>query len=213
MGLKLDAEWRVKAWVTENNPRLPLDLSCMKLTQLPPIPPTVERLWCFENKLERLEPLPPNLLELCCDNNHLTELPALPIKLHLLDCRTNELVRLPELPESLRTLFCSRNKLVELPDLPPQLADIDCSRNQLTMLPDFVPPRLDNYQFDSNLFRNAKRNELINDFVASINEEERQRRTFKRTIMFREELLAVTWAPSRPNFGWWFKNETGVNYE
>lgn len=217
MELSIDAEHRVSAWIAKGNPYLELDLSCMNLTELPPLPENVKTLWCFENKLEKLpSPLPASLVELYCGKNPLIELPSpLPKKLRLLNCSSTNLVRLPALPPDLRTLFVGRNKLVELPDLPDCLSDIDCSRNRLSVLPMDIPSRLDNYEFHSNLFRNIRKDESLDEFIHNIyveNEVESQTRTFLRTIAVKKELMEVAWAPTRPNFDWWFTHETGVAY-
>jgi hypothetical protein len=63
-----------------------LDCSYNKITELPPLPPTLIELWCGYNKITKLPPLPPTLETLLCGYNNLTRLPHLPPTLKYLHC-------------------------------------------------------------------------------------------------------------------------------
>ena len=89
-----------------------LDLSYLKLSNLPEIPPFVQTLRCSKNQLKELPALPASLQRLYCSNNQLKELPAaLPTLLQTLNCSNNQLTELPaSLPTSLHKLNCSNNQ-------------------------------------------------------------------------------------------------------
>jgi Leucine-rich repeat (LRR) protein len=90
-----------------------LNYSNQELTELPPLPKTLQNLWCHNNKLQELPPLPSTLQRLYCENNNLQKLPPLPSSLQRLDCDNNNLQELPPLPKSLEVLWCKGNPLKE----------------------------------------------------------------------------------------------------
>ena len=97
-----------------------LDVRGFGLTELPPLRPTLVRLWCRDNQLTSLPPLvsegnPPTLRMLDCRCNKLTELPPLPSTLRVLDCIGNALTSLPPLPLALHSLRCGDNPIVYPP--------------------------------------------------------------------------------------------------
>lgn len=127
-------------------PALPLALTSLncrigKLSQLPELPPGLEKLICGDNHLEELPALPSSLKVLSCESNNLTFLPPLPEGLTSLDCSENLLTELPALPPGLQELYCDSNELTNLPDSPTALSTLRCARNRLTELPT-LPPKL-----------------------------------------------------------------------
>ena len=108
---------------------------CPGLTSLPPLPPGLKKLYCYNLELQTLPPLPSTLTDLIYKDSPLYSLPALPAGLEFLDCSNDSLTNLPILPTSLRTLDCSQNYLTLLPTLPSMLSVLSCSGNQLTSLP------------------------------------------------------------------------------
>ena len=113
-----------------------LNLTDMKLTELPPLSHLIE-LRLDKNDLITLPPLPSRLLVLTCHRNHLISLPPLPKGLHTLLCSSNQLRSLPTLSTlpSLRVLECDYNLLTTLPELPASLQDFTCGKNRITSLP------------------------------------------------------------------------------
>ena len=132
-GPNTDALLERIAAVTAARPTL--DVSQLKATSLPALPPTLTGLYCSGNQLTELPALPPGLKSLICDTNQLTVLPALPPTLEVLYCNANQLTELPALPPALKSLLCSDNRLTVLPDLPPALEMLYCQENQITVLP------------------------------------------------------------------------------
>jgi len=99
---------KINEWIEKKEISDELDLSQLNLKWLPPLPNTLQKLYC--------------------SNNQLTRLPDLPNSLQYLDCDYNELTNLPDLPNTLRTLYCGDNKLTTLPILP-NLLEIKCYGN------------------------------------------------------------------------------------
>ena len=103
---------------SEKNRIITLSIAGNNLTNLPDLPPNLQELYCYENKLISLPKLPITLNKLSCANNELTDLPNLPQNLQGLFCNHNKLVILPELPLTLEALFCHNNQLRVLPEIP-----------------------------------------------------------------------------------------------
>jgi hypothetical protein len=120
-----------------------------RISELPPLPPTLRVLHCSYNELTQLPDLPPTLVELQCSNNRIRKLPNLPPTLRVLVCIGNQLTQLPDLPPTLDELHCSNNRLNELSPLPPTLRILRCNTNQLTQLPD-LPQTLVELQCSNN---------------------------------------------------------------
>jgi hypothetical protein len=90
-----------------------LNLNCLGLRELPPIPDGVEILHCNGNLLTFLPSLPAGLKELWCGQNYLTHLPALPESLEVLYIVDNMLTAIPDLPASLTWLLSGFNQTGE----------------------------------------------------------------------------------------------------
>lgn len=110
------------------------DGSNSRLTDLPDLPSTLERLRCDCNCLTALPGLPSNLQELNCANNQLSTLPELPVRLRRLNVNHNQLTSLPSLPE-LECLGVCGNQLTSLPALPVSLKELYVYDNPLTVMP------------------------------------------------------------------------------
>lgn len=143
MSSRLGIHYAFTQWVNAGRTG-PLNLSSLGLTELPPLPPDLTDLRCFDNALTELPPLPSGLRVLDAAENRLTELPPLPPTLMYLDVTGNCLTRLPDpLPAGLEQLYCSRNYLTDsgLPSegrWPPSLHTFHCVRNRLRECPN--PP-------------------------------------------------------------------------
>ncbi len=155
-GDRTEALTRMRAWLNQNRPDLPLSLAGLRLTSLPNLPASLEALDVGHNQLSELPRLPASLRNLNTADNRLThlpdlpdslerlivyqnqlqELPHLPVSLRNLDASENQLTRLPNLPESIEKLFVYSNQLSALPQLPVSLKSLDAGENQLSRLPD-----------------------------------------------------------------------------
>lgn len=122
-----EAQYRITKWKQKRNNTKILDLSLLNLSDLPPLPNSLQKLDCSHNKLTKLPPLPNNLQDLDCSENQLTILPPLPNTLIELDCSQNQLTALPPLPDTLKYLYCKGNFFTALPSLPPNLQEYDCA--------------------------------------------------------------------------------------
>lgn len=81
-----------------------------RIERIPPLPPTVRRLWLSFNRLKRLENLPPDLEELCVENNCIEEL------------------REEDLPPYLRKLSIKNNPLAKRPAAAALIEDVNSGR-------------------------------------------------------------------------------------
>lgn len=125
----------MKAWFKADNPFAQLDLRSLRLTSLPPLPDSLQKLLACDNQLTSLPPLPSSLTSLLVDRNQLTSLPPLPARLEFLSATRNKLASLPPLPVRLEFLEVNHNQLTSLPALPDRLRSLYASHNQLTSLP------------------------------------------------------------------------------
>lgn len=150
-------EFKSRLRDAENEEHKILDLSEMKLTELPVLPQIFyEKVQCLflgnnnityinnlkyfkslevldinSNKISQLINVPDTLVELSCNNNNLSELPLLPI-LERLNCKHNSITHIPKYPK-LTHLLCSRNKITSL-DVYDNLFLLDCHANNLIEL-------------------------------------------------------------------------------
>ncbi|MEO6670484.1 MAG: SdrD B-like domain-containing protein [Ferruginibacter sp.] len=108
-------------------------------------------LQTFSFFITELPPLPQSLQTLICNNLKLTALPSLPPSLKYIDCSFNRkfynnlglnltnpgpnvieyegIDVLPDLPASLKYLNCSYNRLTNLPTIPPTVTYLNCRDN------------------------------------------------------------------------------------
>lgn len=149
---------RIVAWQAAGRADAPLDLSATslreqagineKITELPPLPPRLQKVNVSGNRLESLAAgeLPDSLKELNVSSNRLIELPEnLPVSLEVLDVGRNRLQDLPEeLPPALKELNVQNNRLDGLPEeLPPALKKLNVRNNALISLPENLPASLE----------------------------------------------------------------------
>jgi len=174
-----------------------LHLSYFGLTELPPLPPTLTKLSCSNNKLTSLPALPAGLETLECENNNLTSLPAFPATLTYLYCAGNQLTKLLALPPTLAELWCYDNKLTSLPTFPPTLVRLICYKNNLTNLP-CIPTTLRYLTCTSNnLPVYPNEGEPIQTYEARLRIVEEKHRNIVRCRTLMEELMIICWSPDR----------------
>ena len=88
-----------------------MNVSCNKLTSLPPLSETLKNLYCNNNKLTGLPPLPETLKILECYDNNLNSLPHLSENLKELMCSNNNLYNMPQLLEGLEIVIFYNNPI------------------------------------------------------------------------------------------------------
>jgi hypothetical protein len=215
----------IAEWERVGNAAFPLDLSSLGLRTLPPLPPTVQRLYCSSNRLTELPPLPPALRVLHADSNQLQSLPPLPVTLQEVVIARNSLETLPPLPSTLQHLYTSFCHLRTLPELPPTLLTLSVAGNCLRSLPP-LPPTLRHLDLDQNPIEHLsvpfpptlqKLSTLLTALphtlhysddtaeIARYAEEldaaqdalEAPPRVHARTELVKEELVAAAWRPER----------------
>jgi Leucine-rich repeat (LRR) protein len=138
-------------------------------------------------RLKELPELPAGLTELRCSYNCLTRLPdTLPAALTELNCENNQLTTLPEtLPAGLTHLYCDNNQLTTLPKIMPAgLTKLCCSYNQLTTLPEYLAAGLTEFYCWENDFPDREVNESIPEYVARVNAitETESKRAYRCTV-------------------------------
>ena len=111
-----------------------LDLSGLKLKELPELPETVTGLNCSKNLLTRIK-IPKHVDYVICNNNKLESI-EVHNDLSYLDCSFNNIKEFKTLPEKLIMLYCSKNQLTSLPSPVDNLEKLDCSYNKLKSLPE-----------------------------------------------------------------------------
>lgn len=126
-----------------------------KITDLPPLPPRLQRLIVSGHRLRSLEvsKLPDSLEVLEAPSNELTELPAGLPSLRLLYVENNYLESLPEdLPDSLEDLNAANNQLWKLPARwPDSLEVLNVANNYLERLSEDFPDALEEVNAENNL--------------------------------------------------------------
>lgn len=125
-----------------------LDCSGTSLTNLPPLPNTIQTLWCccmYFTSLTSLPALPNSLKYLDCHTNSITTLPPLPSSLLSVDCHSNSITSLPTLPVSLTFLDCQFNSIKCFPNFPNSITNIFLNPNPFNCLPNYVLPAMNNY--------------------------------------------------------------------
>jgi len=141
-----DIERIINKWLEYKNNEIILDLSYLKLNELPILPENIKHLYCNNNLLKNLNNLPKNLISLKCDNNLLININNLPNTLTDLHCHNNN-IKTIILPKNLKVLKCDENEISNL-ILPDTLIYLDCSENNITILN--LPESLINLKCDNN---------------------------------------------------------------
>ena len=90
----------IEQWCKRGNPEIILNLAFLNLEELPPLPPSIQVLYCCHNPLTELPPLPPSLQELDCSSTQITHLPPLPSSLRNLCCYNTFIPEQPTNPLS-----------------------------------------------------------------------------------------------------------------
>jgi len=94
---------RIRAWKKARNPRKWLNLSCLNLETLPPLPSSLRRLKCDSNLLTSLNGLPKGLRILKCSATWVVNFKGLPKGLLSIECIDNDsLVSIDDIPDSVR---------------------------------------------------------------------------------------------------------------
>jgi len=199
-----------------------LNLNRLQITELPPLPDTLEVLMCSSSSLRIIRSLPKELKYLYCHNTPLLELPDLPKGLLGLQCSNTLLTSLPELPPKLDSLICSNTLIKELPTLPEGIREIYCHSNSLLSVVPSVPsslyifycketaisliPRLPllyllNCEDCPNLLLKHKKDENQEQYILRWrqwwDEEDSKKRCQERNETIKEDLMAEMWKPSR----------------
>ena len=181
-----------------------LECKYTHLTSLPDLPVGLQRLYCYGTQITCLPALPVGLQKLLCFNTPITSLPKLPHTLQELICYNTQITSLPELPAGLRYLSCWDTPLRSLPDLPAGLQVLCCSCTRLTTLPE-LPATLHVLNCSSTpLLFQRNEGESINHYNLrwrkwreGEEELESKQRIQERTKLFKERLMASTWHPDR----------------
>lgn len=103
---------RISAWICNNNPDAPLDLSHMGLDILPPLPLNIRILDISHNKLTVLPELPPSLLRLICNSNYITKMECIPEHIEYIDISDNLLMYKPYRLSLFTVVRCARNQFL-----------------------------------------------------------------------------------------------------
>lgn len=171
-----------------------LDISFLNVTSLPELPDGLRKLSCHMIHITSLPKLPDSLEELVCNYTPLRYLPKLPDNLVYLDLERTQLQILPKLPKFLRILMVSHTSLISLPDLPPFLETLYCYETNITEISD-IPRMLFNLRVFNcpNLLIEPEPGETIKDY----SERWSKIRVQRRNELFKEDLIAEFWKPSR----------------
>jgi Leucine-rich repeat (LRR) protein len=154
---KRTADVIIEEWIKKDNPRIPLDLSNLKLQELPSLPDTLEHLTISNNPIKTLDGLPKSLKYLNCSNTHITYIDNLPENLKHLCCVScislrimhinvdnitkinahycDNLQKIIRLPKSLRNLDISRSLVNYICKFPPTLRSFKCIDTVLEKIP------------------------------------------------------------------------------
>uniref|UniRef100_UPI0039EFE055 NEL-type E3 ubiquitin ligase domain-containing protein n=1 Tax=Bordetella sputigena TaxID=1416810 RepID=UPI0039EFE055 len=165
-------------------PGLSLDLSGLRLTEIPPLPADVRGLRLDNNPITDWSRLPATLVSLNAAQTSATVLDHLPRDLRDLDISENALETIPvhKLPRGLKSLTAEANTLTRIPaDLPHALTHLSLTDNALAtwppalpaglrvlklcgnhlrLLPDNLPRGLETLELSQNLFWRIRDNAL-----------------------------------------------------
>ena len=112
-----EARLTIQFWYGLQKPDEILNLSALKLHTLPPLPDSVQILYCGNPNMVYIKSLPLHLKQLWAGNSQLRRLPPLPHSLTHLDISHTHIRTLPNLPTSLKLLYASSSSLECLPQL------------------------------------------------------------------------------------------------
>jgi hypothetical protein len=114
---------RIRSWKKAKNPQKWLNLSCLNLTELPPLPSNLRRLKCESNLLTSLNGLPKGLRILKCSATWIVNFKGLPKGLLSIECMDNDsLVSIDDIPDSVRYIKLeSCNYIKKINHLPANL--------------------------------------------------------------------------------------------
>ena len=118
---------------------LDLELEGTSITNVPPLPNSIVRLWLGHGSPKTLTVLPSSLGDFDCTSCGLVSLPALPQSLKLLQVAFNQLTTIPLLPDSMEYVDVDMNNLTQLTNLPVYIRQgLNVSSNSgLMCLPNF----------------------------------------------------------------------------
>lgn len=108
-----------------------LDISCNQIKSINYLPPTLQELCCYDNKISYIIGSP-NLKKLVCSCNSLTEISDYP-SLESLSCDNNSIVKIGYYP-NLKYFSCWSNPISEIYSMD-QLQELNCSQTNITEIP------------------------------------------------------------------------------
>jgi Leucine-rich repeat (LRR) protein len=178
-----------------------LHLEGLAIKNLPPLPPSLKELYCFNSHITSLPILPPSLKLLHCSGcKNLTELPSrLPDGLEVLHCNDTSIRYLPTiLPSSLKILNCVITPIKTLPSLPRSIVELQCSVDQFKSLTDTIPNSLKKITCWTKEGQVGKADLIEYELEISRKEEEnRMNRIRLRLSQIKEELIKRAWHTDR----------------
>ena len=156
-----EARLTIQFWYGLQKPDESLNLSALKLHTLPPIPDSVQTLYCSNPYMVYIKHLPPRLQQLWVARSQVRRLPTLPHTLSHLDISHTLIRTLPNIPTSLKLLYADNSSLEKmdrlytgievlllnntslkaLPHLPESLKQLSIEHTHIDVLPP-VPSRL-----------------------------------------------------------------------
>ncbi len=192
---------RIQEWIQQGDSNVLLDFSSLNITSLPPLPDSLQKLYCYKTQITSLPPLPGSLQLLNCSHTKITSLPPLPKSLKCLNCSHTKITSLPPLPTSLKELYCYSSTITYLPSLPASLKKFFCSITQITSLPSLPNSLTDLYCKNCpNLLLQREEGESVQNYESrwkSFREKITRDRCLQCCKAIKEELMAVTWHPDR----------------
>jgi hypothetical protein len=141
LGMEI-AHQRIQRWIDRKRTNSWLDLSNLRLRELPELPPNVRRLNISQNKLTNLSGLPRGLRKLYCNmNNKLLQFPVdmPPALIHVSCIGCFRLQSIDNLPDSIKYIDMSHcESLVEILKFPDELRNFSfCHAYRLSYIREF----------------------------------------------------------------------------
>ena len=81
-----EAQRRIQRWIEKGRTRVPLNLSHLRLTDIPSIPESVKYLRCNFTCITRIDTFPPNLEAFDCIGTPIRHVAKLPDSLRYIRC-------------------------------------------------------------------------------------------------------------------------------